>query len=82
MLLNSDPLDDNDVLFELRLDFNSASSLTLQSVGRHVTSLHHYHLMGRSEVTCLPTDCNVSELALLKSNPSTKRTSLSSNGPE
>jgi hypothetical protein len=23
--------------------------------------------MGRSEVTCLPTDCNVSELALLKS---------------
>jgi hypothetical protein len=36
-------------------------------------------IMGRSEVTCLPTDCNVSELALLKSNPSTKRTSLSSN---
>jgi hypothetical protein len=75
MSLHSDPLDDNDVLFVLGLDFNSASSLTLQSV-------HHYHLMGRSEVTCLPTDCNVSELALLKSNPSTKRTSLSSNGSE
>jgi hypothetical protein len=37
MLLHSDPLDDNDVLFVLGLDFNSASSLTLQSVGRHGT---------------------------------------------
>jgi hypothetical protein len=54
MSLHSDPLDENDVLLNPSL----------------VQRGHHYHLMGPSEVTCLPTDCNVSELALLKSNPS------------